>query len=180
MDSHSNPSENRPEVLVCHDYKGNYLDDKFINGSAKWEEYRFYNWSVVDIFCYFSHNLVTIPTLQYLNAAHRNGVKVIGTLIFEHDEGRKALHEMLADKENTEKAAITLVEVAKSLKFEGWLLNVEVSVNPEKLNLLKYFAQFMTEKTHEEISDGLTLWYDSVSAVDGILHGQSELNAENE
>ncbi|XP_070498685.1 cytosolic endo-beta-N-acetylglucosaminidase-like [Chironomus tepperi] len=180
MDSSTNHStENHPQVLVCHDYKGNYLDDKFINDGTKWEDYRFYNWSVVDIFCYFSHNLVTIPTLQYINAAHRNGVKVIGTLIFEHDEGRKAINDMLTDKEQTEKVAMALIEVAKTLKFEGWLLNVEVSVNPQKLPLLKHFARFMTEKTHEEISDGIILWYDSVSAVDGILHGQSELNAEN-
>jgi len=173
-------SENRPEVLVCHDYKGNYLDDKFINGGAKWEEYRFYNWSVVDIFCYFSHNLVTIPTLQYLNAAHRNGVKVIGTIIVENEDGRKALHEMLADKEHTEKVATSLVEIAKRLSFEGWLLNVEVTVSPEKLHLLKHFVHYLTEKTHKEIKDGRIIWYDSVSAINGALLWQNELNYVNE
>ncbi|KAL7035969.1 hypothetical protein ACKWTF_008645 [Chironomus riparius] len=173
-------SENRPEVLVCHDYKGNYLDDKFINGGVKWEEYRFYNWSVVDIFCYFSHNLVTIPTLQYLNAAHRNGVKVIGTFIVENEDGRKALHDMLVDREQTEKVATSLVEIAKRLSFEGWLLNVEVYVNPEKLHLLKHFVQYLTEKTHKEIKDGRTIWYDSVSAITGGLLWQNELNHVNE
>ncbi|KAL7035968.1 hypothetical protein ACKWTF_008644 [Chironomus riparius] len=180
MDSDTKLSiDNRPEVLVCHDYKGNYLDDKFIDGGLKWEEYRFYNWSVVDIFCYFSHNLVTIPTLQFINAAHRNGVKVIGTLIFEHDEGRKAINDMLIDKMQTEKVANALIDIAKRLSFEGWLLNVEVSVNPKKLPFLKHFANFITKKTHQEIKNGLILWYDSVSAVDGILHGQSELNSHN-
>ena len=173
-------SENRPEVLVCHDYKGNYLDDKFINGGVKWEEYRFYNWSVVDIFCYFSHNLVTIPTLQYLNAAHRNGVKVIGTFIVENEDGRKALHDMLVDKEHTEKVATSLVEIAKRLSFEGWLLNVEVIVKPEKLDLLKYFVQYLTEKTHKEIMGGKIIWYDSVSAINGGLFWQNELNYVNE
>ena len=173
-------SVDRPEVLVCHDYKGNYLDDKFINGGVKWEEYRFYNWSVVDIFCYFSHNLVTIPTLQYLNAAHRNGVKVIGTFIVENEDGRKALHDMLIDKEHTEKVATSLVEIAKRLSFEGWLLNIEVAVKETKLPLLKHFVHYLTEKTHKEIDGGRIIWYDSVSALNGGLFWQNELNYVNE
>lgn len=183
-ESSSIPSEdylkNRPQVLVCHDYKGNYLDDRFIGyGTTRFEEYRFYNWNVVDIFCYFSHNLITIPTLQYLNAAHLNGVKVIGTFIVENNDGIKVLKEILKSRENVERVADSLVEISKRLKFEGYLLNVEVMVPHDKIPMLKHFIHYLTQKTHEEIPEGIILWYDSVISTGGLLW-QNELNEKNE
>lgn len=172
--------DNRPEVLVCHDYKGNYLDDKFINGTPKWEEYRFYNWNCIDIFCYFSHKLVTVPTLQFLNAAHKNGVKVIGTLIVENVDGQKALYEdILRTREQAERVADSLVELSKRLKFEGWLLNVEVTVEPLMVNPLKHFVRYLTHKTRNEVPHGRIIWYDSVTD-NGTLMWQNELNSKNE
>lgn len=171
---------NRPEVLVCHDYKGNYLDDKFINGTVKWEEYRFYNWQCIDIFCYFSHKLVTIPTLQFLNAAHKNGVKVLGTLIVEGTDGQRALeYEILSSREQAERVADSLVDVSKKLKFEGWLLNVEVIVDALKMPMLKHFVDYLTHKTHKNIPSGRVIWYDSVTK-DGKLSWQNEMNDKNE
>ena len=175
------PEANRPEVLVCHDYRGNYLDDKFVNGSSKFEEYRFYHWNCINIFCYFSHNLVTIPTLQYLNAAHKNGVKVLGTLIVEGADAQKALYdEILSSKEQMKRVVKSLVELSKRLKFEGWLLNIEVSIDVDKLPMLKHFVERLTRKTHEEITNGKVIWYDSVLATDGKLYWQNELNEKNE
>lgn len=172
--------KNRPQVLVCHDYKGNYLDDRFLGyGTTKWEEYRFYNWNVVDIFCYFSHNLITIPTLQYINAAHLNGVKVIGTFIVENNDGTKVLNEILKSRELVERVADSLVEISKRLKFEGYLLNIEVTVPHEKVEMLKHFVHYLTQKTHEVIPDGIILWYDSVISNGGLLW-QNELNEKNE
>lgn len=172
---------NRPEVLVCHDYKGNYLDDRFVNGtSRKFEEYRFYHWNCIDIFCYFSHKLVTVPTLQFLNAAHKNGVKVLGTLIVENTDGQKALYEdILSSKEQVQRVVKALVELCKRLKFEGWLMNVEVTVDVEKVSMLKFFVEHLTHKTRKAIPNGRVIWYDSVTH-DGRLMWQNELNEKNE
>lgn len=185
MDEKSSiPSEdylkNRPQLLVCHDYKGNYLDDKYIGyGTNRWDEYRFYNWNVVDIFCYFSHNLITIPTLQYLNAAHLNGVKVIGTFIVENNDGMKVLNEILKSREIVERVADSLVTISKFLKFEGYLLNIEVTVPSDKVPMLKHFVHYLTKKTHEQIDEGIILWYDSVVSTGGLMW-QNELNEKNE
>lgn len=174
------PESNRPEVLVCHDYKGNYNDDKFINGTPRWEEYRFYNWQAIDIFCYFSHKLVTVPTLQFLNAAHKNGVKVLGTVIVENTDGQKALYEeILSSRDQVKRVARSLVEVSKRLKFEGWLLNVEVPVDLDKVEMLKYFVEYLTKLTKKELNNGKVIWYDSVNN-DGKLMWQNELNARND
>lgn len=171
----------RPQVIVCHDYKGNYLDDRFLGvGTGQWEEFRFYNWNVVDVFIYFSHNLISIPTLQYLNAAHENGVKVIGTFIVENNDGREKLHEILKSREQAERVADSLVEISKRLKFEGYLLNVEVPVDSSHVHMLKHFIRYLTQKTHQEIPEGIIIWYDSVTLPSGNLIWQNELNAKNE
>lgn len=190
----------RPEVLVCHDYKGNYLDDRFIrNETANWDEYRFYSWSGIDIFCYFSHNLVTIPTLQYINAAHLNGVKVMvrsstvlenecmifnvnnlkGTIIFEHLEGADNLRAILADEATVDEISDALVDICKRLKFEGWFFNVEVSLDIRFIKLLKYFVGRLSQKIHTNIPHGRVIWYDSIT-IDGYLKWQNELNEKNE
>lgn len=109
----------RPQVLLCHDFKGNYLTDRFINGTTggPWVDYRFYNWAAVDVFCYFSHSFVTIPTLQWLDCAHKNGVKVIGTFIIEAGNA-SFLKDILQSEESARRVADALVSVARICQFE--------------------------------------------------------------
>ncbi|GER44852.1 cytosolic endo-beta-N-acetylglucosaminidase [Striga asiatica] len=72
----------RPRTLVCHDMQGGYGDDRFVQGGANAEAYAIWHWYLIDVFIYFSHNLVTLPPPSWTNAAHRNGVKVIFVFLF--------------------------------------------------------------------------------------------------
>lgn len=191
--------QSRPQVLLCHDFKGNYLIDRFINGTIgqEWVDYRFYNWAAVDIFCYFSHHFVTIPTLQWLNCAHKNGVKVIGTFIVEGGNVT-LLKDILQSEEFMRKVADALVTVAKICQFQvrtvsactvtkililiaspqGWLLNIECSLDEDKIPLLKEFVAYLTRKSHERIPGSMIIWYDSITEK-GLLSWQNELNSLN-
>jgi len=43
------------------------------------EVYSYTNWWAIDSFCYFSHYLVTVPPICWVNAGHAHGVQILGT-----------------------------------------------------------------------------------------------------
>uniref|UniRef100_A0A2M4BHT1 Putative endo beta n-acetylglucosaminidase n=1 Tax=Anopheles marajoara TaxID=58244 RepID=A0A2M4BHT1_9DIPT len=174
-------NESRPQVLLCHDFKGNYLNDKYINGvqgQDQWVDYRFYNWAAIDVFCYFSHNFVTIPTLQWLNCAHKNGVKVIGTVIVE-PANAPLLKDLLQSDEFMFRVVEALVQVARACQFHGWLLNIECPLEASRVQRLCDFVRLLTERCHQEIPDSMVIWYDAITK-DGQLVWQNEVNIANQ
>lgn len=48
------------KLLVCHDMCGNYKNDRFHNGSNYQYPFQLNDLNIVDIFCYFSHELITV------------------------------------------------------------------------------------------------------------------------
>ncbi|KAK0168238.1 hypothetical protein PV327_002062 [Microctonus hyperodae] len=170
--------DQQPRTIICHDLKGGYLQDKFIDGSPAYDSYLFYHWSIVDIFIYFSHHLVTIPPYGWINAAHNHGVKVLGTIITEHTDGEHIWERILSTIDETKRFADALIMLAKFYNFEGWLLNVENKIKPDNIERLLYFVQYLTVEIHNEIPSSEIIWYDSVT-VDGNLKWQNELNDEN-
>ncbi len=65
----------RPKLLVCHDYKGGYIEESWAGCGDIASAYRLSHWRHVDVFVYFSHHLVTVPPPGWIHAAHRHGVK---------------------------------------------------------------------------------------------------------
>ncbi|KAG8129176.1 hypothetical protein E2320_015878, partial [Naja naja] len=169
----------QPRTLVCHDMKGGYLEDRFIQGTKVRDPYVFYHWYYIDIFVYFSHHLVTIPPVVWTNAAHRNGVLMLGTFITEWMEGEKMCESFLAGEEEAYLAvAKQLAAIAEFYRFDGWLINIENSLSASAAQKMPHFLQHLTAEVHRLVPGGQVLWYDSVLK-NGELKWQNELSELN-
>ncbi|XP_076263427.1 cytosolic endo-beta-N-acetylglucosaminidase isoform X2 [Rhynchophorus ferrugineus] len=173
-------SYSTPKTLVCHDYKGGYLTDSYVplsevNETIAKEGYSLYNWSQIDYFVYFSHHLITIPPLSWINVAHQNGVKVL--VITEFSKGEEICEkELFGNHDNMTEFAYNLSEILNIFGFDGWLLNIENEV--KNTNILKKFVKILTENVHKANYENVVLWYDSVIE-SGYLKWQDELNLNN-
>ena len=103
----------RPKVMVCHDMAGNYKLDRFVQGVPDQDFFTIKHWSSIDTFIYFSHDLVTIPPVSWVNSCHRNGVACLGNFITEWEKGAKVCHKFLKEPERWEHVADQLVELAR-------------------------------------------------------------------
>jgi mannosyl-glycoprotein endo-beta-N-acetylglucosaminidase len=69
-------------LLVCHDMQGGYRQDRLPQGDVDTNVYRIADWQRIDVFVYFSHQLVTLPPPVWTNPAHNCGTRVLGTVCF--------------------------------------------------------------------------------------------------
>ncbi|XP_018570919.1 cytosolic endo-beta-N-acetylglucosaminidase [Anoplophora glabripennis] len=168
-----------PKTLVCHDYKGGYQADKYLHypdENILGNGYPFYNWAQIDIFVYFSHHLITIPPLCWINVGHRNGVKVLGTLITEFDQGAKICDKIFKNVQTMQQFANSLVKLSSIFGFDGWLLNIENSIT--NVDVLKKFVVYLSDRVQSDNPNNLVIWYDSVT-VEGALDWQNKLSPKN-
>lgn len=179
---------------VCHDYKGGYKEEPYDLS------YTFNFWSSCNIFVYFAHHRVTIPPPGWVNAAHRQGVKMLGTLIFE-DSGEKDCLQLLVGKLPTSTSgpaaqpppssraslpvsphyARLLARLAAQRGFDGYLLNFECPLRggPEQTRALATWIAILRNELIRAVGPHAHVsWYDSVVTT-GHLAWQDRLNAHN-
>ncbi|XP_049926203.1 cytosolic endo-beta-N-acetylglucosaminidase isoform X4 [Epinephelus moara] len=150
----------------------------FVQGTNADAPYAFYHWQYIDIFNYFTHNLVTIPPAVWTNAAHKHGVIVLGTLITEWTDGAAVCEAFLKDEESYRAVADKLVQISHCYGFDGWLINIENSLSTDAVKNTPLFLRYLADQMHERLSGSLVLWYDSVIE-NGRLTWQNELNQSN-
>ncbi|KAF7725441.1 hypothetical protein EC973_009615 [Apophysomyces ossiformis] len=198
------PQHTTPNMMLCHDMAGGYVEDYAIQGNNYSTIYNVQYWQYVDTFIYFSHNRVTIPPVVWTNAMHRNGVSSLGTFLVEGESGTPDLDTFLmgpndqsknqttvADKQKKNPKRIwstyypdKLVALAKYYGFDGWLINIESNfsrhdASPQfKGQQLAELMQYLTTKMHKEIPGSSIIWYDALT-VNGEVDYQNELNKWN-
>ncbi|KZT74625.1 glycoside hydrolase family 85 protein [Daedalea quercina L-15889] len=182
--------DNRGKLLV--NKPGGYTETP--SGLA----YTFNFWSYCESFIYFSHHRVTVPPPGWINAAHRQGVKMLGTLIFEHDAGQQDCLRLLVGRlpqsKNGPVAPSTdtslplsphyarlLADLAYQRGFDGYLLNVEVPLvgGVEQTRALSAWISILENNIKQKVGPhAQAIWYDSV-VVTGDLRWQDRLNNYN-
>jgi len=153
--------------------------------------YRFEHWSNIDSFIYFGHYRLTIPPPSWVNQAHRNGARILGTLIFEWEDGARECKDMLDGKVTYEGKMVDddlgalfyaekLVEIARVFKFDGYLINFESNIPQSYVELALQFLEYLKMRLHDDVGPHAELvWYDSVLATTGEVRWQSALRENN-
>ncbi|KAG0336287.1 hypothetical protein BG000_006733 [Podila horticola] len=181
-------------VIVCHDMAGGYKEDAAPQGNDYERIYNIQYWSHIDTFIYFSHNRVSIPPPVWTNAAHRNGVRCLGTVITEWLEGILETEELVCgpgliyseDPDEVDRRwysriyADKLVDMAVYYKFDGWFINIESILRggPKQANQMVAFLKYLRAQIHKRIPGGELIWYDSVIST-GEVAWQDKLSPEN-
>lgn len=140
--------EQRPEFLLCHDFKNNYRSDRFVFeeraglfemaslslsskkelalGDDFWIPTEVLRSGLITEFCYFSHHFISIPPTSWINLCHRHGVKVYGTFITEWAAGKQVCERVFL--QDSDAVVRKLAEIQEHFNFDGWLVNIENDV----------------------------------------------------
>lgn len=167
----------RSKLLVCHDMKGGYLSDRFTQGSADFDAYRFYQWGLVDLFVYFGHHLVCIPPVGWIAAGHRNGTRVLGAFVTEGEHGAVLSAQIFQSQESAESCAHKLAKIAAHHGFDGYLVNIENSVDEELLTNVYAFLKALSAQLKTVNPDAQVIWYASLKR-DGRRKHQVRLDTD--
>ncbi|GAA0340239.1 hypothetical protein GCM10009092_00930 [Bowmanella denitrificans] len=188
------------KVLYAPDGMNNFAN--YLRAQPQFNLYNFTHWSQIDVLNWFAGTAdltVQIPARPWVDTAHKNGVKVIGSvflgvaqwggnadtvaaLLEQDSQGRF----ILADK---------LIEIASFYGFDGWLINQETDLTAVKdadnqlvkdqrdpqrgrelASRMLAFMQYLTANAPQ----GMEIhWYDSMLA-SGEVRWQNQLNDNNQ
>lgn len=126
--SESDLAEGKSEVVLIHDYSGNYHDYESVQDIVVEEQmYACEYLQFVSTFIYFSHKLVCVPPPTWTDVLHRNGVLSLGTILLEPqtEQTERLLGFIDTDGAREYLLASKLSEIADHYGFDGWLLNIE-------------------------------------------------------
>ena len=140
-------------------------------------------WQYIDKLVYWGgssgEGLIVCPSADVIDAAHRNGVPVMGTVFFPqaaHGGKIQWLDDFLQkDSSGNFPIIDKLITVCEYFGFDGWFINQETedSLTADHAALMQEFVKAFKAKTDLEI-----MWYDSMTQ-QGEMDWQNALTDKN-
>ncbi|KAL1601551.1 hypothetical protein SLS60_006466 [Paraconiothyrium brasiliense] len=176
--------EQKANVLICHDYSGNYHEYESTSAIGVDKEFYWCQYlQYVESFIYFSHKLVCVPPPSWTNTLHRNGVKAFGTLLIEPQTNgtERLLHSTMKCKEGRNEIdfplAHQLSDIARHHGFDGWLINIEKPF-PGRDWELGDLGAFLRQLKELMGPSKELVWYDALTKDNKVAY-QNGLNNKN-
>lgn len=187
------------KVLIAPDGMNNFAN--YIEEQNQFNLYNFTHWSHIDVLNWFAgtaNETVSLPSRPWVETAHRNGVKIIGTVylsVAQYGGNVETVERLLQQDDNGDfPLAKKLVAMAEFYQFDGWLINPETDLTFVKnakgevlkdqfeyknaARLGKKMQKFMHYLTAIAPSNIEIHWYDSM-LLDGSVKWQNALNENN-
>lgn len=154
-------------------------------GSATADTYALNHWAYIDELVFWGgsagEGLILAPNAPVVDAAHRNGVPVLGTVFLPpvHHGGELRWTRDLVQRDGAGRfpLAAKLVAAALAYGFDGWFINAETEGGDAALGA--EMLAFVTDLRARGEAAGLRItWYDAMT-VRGEVGWQGALNAQN-
>ncbi len=148
------------------------------------QQYAFPYWQYIDYFVQWGgsagEGIIVTPALPWIDAAHRNGVSILGTVFFPpvvYGGKMEWVREFLQkDADGNFPVADKLLEVAGHYGFEGWFINQEThGLDAADAENMQDFLKYYQNKAQGRFK---IMWYDAMID-DGRIVWQEELNHHN-
>lgn len=183
-----NATQNKDTKVMAISIMNGSTSGNAPHGLNKAEANTFSYWQYVDTLVYWGgssgEGLIVPPSPDVVDAGHKNGVKVIGTVFMPqtaHGGKMEWLEDLLTKKEDGSYPVVDkLIEVAKTYGFDGWFINQETEGTDEEpltadhATRMQEFLAYFKEKAPElEL-----VYYDSMTT-EGKMDWQNALNEKN-
>lgn len=178
-----NPKANPEAKLMLCSLANSAHDTTSAQGTENFMSWSFNYWQYTDSFVYWSgseEGLICLPTGEFTDAAHTNGVPVVATLGFPWGSGAGYADEVSQFCQKAEDGSFPvadkMLELMDYYGFDGYFFNQEsYGCNSEIASRLDEMIRYMRAKC----PDILISWYDSM-VPSGNVSYQNAVNSTNQ
>ena len=178
-----NPKANPEAKLMLCSLANTHHDSANAQGTESFLSYSFNYWQYVDSFIYWSgseEGLFCMPTGEFTDAAHTNGVPVVATLGFPWGYGDGYVEEVQAfcqkAADGSFPVADKMIEIMDYYGFDGYFFNQEsYGCGQAEADLIDEMMRYM----HKKRPNMLISWYDSMTNSGGVSY-QDAINDRND